>query len=117
MVIEFTEPLDPQRAARTGAYSVERWNYLRSAQYGSKDYRLSDGRQGRDPVEVKSVQVSTDRQSVLLEIPDMKPCMQMRIRYRLQAADGARLSQEIYNTIHALGDDAPYRERFADVGG
>ncbi|MCH8965020.1 MAG: hypothetical protein IIB58_08680, partial [Planctomycetes bacterium] len=91
--------------------------YRRSANYGSKDYRLSDGSEGRDALTVKSVQVSEDGKSVLLEIPDMKPCMQMRIRYRLQAADGARLSHEIYNTIHALGDDAPYRERFPGVGG
>ena len=117
MVLEFTEPLDPRRAGRPGAYKVERWEYRRSANYGSKDYRLSDGSEGRDALTVESVQVSEDGKSVLLEIPDMKPCMQMRIRYRLQAVDGARLSQEIYNTIHALGDDAPYRERFPGVGG
>ncbi len=42
----------------------------------------------------------------------MKPCMQMRIRYRLQTKDGARLSQEIYNTIHVLGDAEPHLTQF-----
>ena len=32
----------------------------------------------------------------------MESFIQMRIRYRLRSADGARTSQEIYNTIHVL---------------
>ena len=53
---------------------------------------------------MKSAAVSKDGRSVFLEIEDMQPCMQMLIRYRLSGADGAKISQEIYNTIHKLGD-------------
>ncbi|MCS5628770.1 MAG: hypothetical protein NZ935_14410 [Planctomycetes bacterium] len=100
--ITFSDPLERERAAKAGSYSIERWNYLWSRQYGSKDYKLSDGKLGRDKVAVKSATVSKDGRSVFLELEDMKPCMQMRIRYRLRSADGARISQEIYNTIHVL---------------
>ena len=100
--ITFSDPLERERAAKAGSYSIERWNYLWSRQYGSKDYKLSDGKLGRDKVAVKSATVSKDGRSVFLELEDMKPCMQMRIRYRLRSADGARTSREIYNTIHVL---------------
>lgn len=42
----------------------------------------------------------------------MKPCMQMLIRYKLTGADGARVSQEIYNTIHKLGDHSKAAKLF-----
>jgi len=106
MVLTFSDPLDKERAAKTGSYSVERWNYLWQQRYGSQDYKLSDGKIGRDRVAVKSATVSKDGKSVFLEIEDMKPCMQMLIRYRLSGSDGAKVSQEIYNTIHKLGDHA-----------
>lgn len=104
LVLTFSDPLEPERAKKTGSYSIERWNYLWRQQYGSKDYKLSDGKIGRDKVAVKSAAVSKDGRSVFLEIEDMQPCMQMLIRYRLSGADGAKISQEIYNTIHKLGD-------------
>ena len=104
LVLRFSDPLERERAAKVGSYSIERWNYRWRQQYGSKDYKLSDGKIGRDKVPVKSATVSKDGRSVFLEIEDMKPCMQMLIRYRLSGADGAKISQEIYNTIHKLGD-------------
>ena len=106
MVLTFSDPLDKEKAAKAGSYSIERWNYRWQQRYGSPDYKLSDGKIGRDRVAVKSATVSKDGKSVFLEIEDMKPCMQMLIRYRLSGSDGAKVSQEIYNTIHKLGDHA-----------
>jgi hypothetical protein len=51
---------------------------------------------------VKSVRLSKDHKSVFLEIPGIKPVMQMEIQYNIDTADGASIEQEIYNTIHAL---------------
>ncbi len=112
VLIVFSDPLDRRRAGRAGSYVIEQWNYRRTAQYGSKEYRVSDGSRGRDQVAIESVRVSEDGRSVFLAIPDMKPCMQMRIRYRLRGADGSRISQDIYNTVHALGDPAPLLRGF-----
>ena len=112
LVLTFSDPLERKRAASADRYSIERWNYLWRQQYGSKDYKLSDGKIGRDKVPVKSAVVSKDGRSVFLEIEDMKPCMQMLIRYKLTGADGARVSQEIYNTIHKLGDHSKAAKLF-----
>jgi hypothetical protein len=51
---------------------------------------------------VKSVSMGTDDRTVFLEIPDLKPVMQMSITYRIRAADGGQLHGEVVNTIHAL---------------
>ena len=57
---------------------------------------------GHDDVEVKAVQVSDDGKTVTLEIPTLRPVMQMMIQYNLKAADGTKLSQELYATINRV---------------
>jgi len=37
-----------------------------------------------------------------LRIPEIKPVMQMRVRFRLKAADGTPVEHEIYNTINRV---------------
>ena len=102
MAVTFNEPLDPADAKDPRAYTVERWEYRRTSDYGSDDYRLSDGRPGRDRVLVAGVRLSRDAKTVFLQIPDIKPCMQMRITYTVRAADGQLLSDQIDHTIHKL---------------
>jgi hypothetical protein len=46
--------------------------------------------------------LSADNQTLLLEIPDLKPAMQMKIKYRINAADGVPIAEEIYNTIYKV---------------
>jgi len=112
LVVVFDEPLDPRRARESQRYAIDRWNYRWAPQYGSKDYRVSDGSIGRDPVTVRAARLSKDGRSVLLEIDDLTPCMQMHLRSRIQAADGARISPEIYSTVHVVGPFAPWADRF-----
>jgi hypothetical protein len=56
-----------------------------------------------DRLEIKAASLSPDGKTVWLEINDMKPADQIKIRFSINAADGAPLSQEIYGTIHKLG--------------
>jgi len=105
--LTFTNELDAETAADPENYSIHRWGYKRTRNYGSRDYK-ADGSQGRDRVEVASVKLSADKKSVLLKIADMKPTMQMQIQYKIDAADGAYLSHRIQNTIHAIGNNGPF---------
>ena len=105
--LTFTNALDAKTAADPESYSVHRWGYKRTRNYGSRDYK-ADGSQGRDRVEIASVKLSADMKSVLLRISDMKPTMQMHIQYKIDAADGAYLSHRIQNTIHAIGNNGPF---------
>lgn len=106
MLVRFTAPLDFKSASDPQNYSVWRWEYKRTANYGSQDYKISrKGERGRDMVDVTGVRVSSDHKSVLIEIPDMQPCMQMEIRYNVNAADGTELEHVIQNTIHVVGEN------------
>jgi hypothetical protein len=101
----FTYPLDPDTAGDSESYAVNRWTYRRTKNYGSRDYKVSDPDQtGRDTMEVASATLSDDRKSVFLEIPDLKPVMQMEIKYKVRASDGTRLNHEIQHTVHFLGN-------------
>lgn len=123
--IQFTSSLNTQTAADVDNWSIEVWNYLWSSAYGSPEISTiaadekpgelgKDGKpeftanqlkqQQHDPLPVKSVTIGTDDRTVFLEIPGLKPVMQMAIQYRLKTADGAELKGEIINSIHALGE-------------
>ena len=101
--LTFTNPLDPESATNPEFYAVEWWQYRYTKNYGSPDYSVNDpSKRGRDDVPIKSITLSKDGRTVSLEIPEIRPVMQMGIRLRVKAADGTRIRQEIYNTIHSV---------------
>ena len=102
--------LDPETAADPESYLVKRWNYKRTRNYSSRDYK-ADGSQGRDIAKVSNVQMSKDKKSIFLKIADMKPTMQMQIEYKIDTADGEYLSHRIQNTIHAIGNNGPFAKK------
>jgi len=51
------------------------------------------------------VTIGTDDRTVFLEIPDLKPVMQMSIKYDLISAERKELRGEVVNTIHALAPE------------
>jgi hypothetical protein len=101
--ITFSSEMDQASATDDQNYAIEQWNYEWTEKYGSPDFSvLNPRKQGRDPVAIRSVRLSADRKTVLLEIPDIKPVMQMRIQFRLKAADGTPVEHEICNTINRV---------------
>ena len=102
LVIRFPRPLDRKLAVDAGRYNIQRWNYRRAASYGSRDYKVSDGSQGRDRVDVTGVQLSKDGRAVLLGFADMRPCMQMRVNYNIATARGTPVTGQIEHTINVV---------------
>jgi hypothetical protein len=123
--LDFTCELDAKAAADAANWNIEIWNYVWSSAYGSPEISTSDakveatelGNDGRmqfskaqlaerkhDPLVVKSATVSADRRSVFLEVADLRPAMQMQLKYELKSADGAELRGQVTNTIHALAE-------------
>ena len=101
--IGFSDPLDRSTAGDAENYSIEQWNYRWTEKYGSDDYSVaSPEKKGRDRVEVRAATLSPDGKRVLLEIADLKPVMQMKIKFALKSADGAPVEWEIYNTINRV---------------
>jgi glucose/arabinose dehydrogenase len=101
--ITFTDPLDPATANDAGSYDVEQWQYKWSAAYGSPEYSVENPtKKGHDTVEIKSAKLQPDGRTVELEIPSIRPVMQMSITYKLKSADGHDVEGAIYNTINRL---------------
>ena len=51
------------------------------------------------------MKLSGDKKSVFLEVPGLKPVMQMRIKMDVKGADGSELPKEIANTINVVGKE------------
>jgi hypothetical protein len=99
--LAFATPLDPETANDPESFGVQQWNYRWSKEYGSPDLSVADpAKQGRDDVPVTSAALRPDGKTVFLEIPGLKPVMQMSIRYDLETTDGATLNDTFYLTIH-----------------
>ena len=100
--LTFDVALDTESAGDAENWAVERWNYLYSKEYGSADYSITEqGKKGRDSVEIKSAKVSADGKSVVLDIADMRPAMQMRVQGKIKAG-GSAVTVDVYATVHRV---------------
>ena len=102
--VTFSEPLDRATAEDPGSYDATRWNYRWAESYGSKDWSVADPqKQGRDTLTISSAKLSADARTVFLAIPDLRPAMQMQLRYNVNTAGGRPVTGEIDHTINQLG--------------
>ena len=103
IAISFPEPLATADANDAASFSIEQYNYKWWSTYGSPDLSLAKpGEKGRDKVEVTAAKLSADGKTVTLSVPGLQPVMQMEIRLRLRAADGAEIQTVIGNTINKV---------------
>jgi hypothetical protein len=109
VLLRFNEPLPADAATNPASFSAERWNYRRSAEYGSPHFRL-DGAKGQEALPVSSAYLSRDRKAVFIGIPDMKPVMQMRLGWTM-----GEFRQNAYFTIYDLPRFVPAEEGFAPI--
>jgi glucose/arabinose dehydrogenase len=101
--LTFGVPLDPKFAEDVDRWSAERWQYKWSEAYGSPEFSVAEpGKKGRDEVEVKSVKLSADRKSVLVDLADLKPVMQLGVSWKIKAADGKPVDGTVVHTVNAL---------------
>lgn len=99
VVIRFDSELDEESVNDISNYSAERWNYMRTEEYGSGHFRL-DGTPGQEVLPVFSAHLSDDRKGVFLAIPNIEEAEQMAITYRIFAADGTELDDAFWFTVN-----------------
>jgi len=104
VVLRFTNPLDKETAADTGSYQVQQWNYKWTKNYGSPEFKLSNGLRGRDEVDIKAAHLSKDGKTVWLEIPKLQPSMQIRVKFDMDAANGDVVAEDLYGSVHVIPD-------------
>ena len=100
VLLSFDTPLGDS-AATPASYQIRRWNYRRSAKYGSPNLKM-DGTPGTEDLIVASAKVSKDRRSVFIGVPDMREVMQLEVSYDLTAADGTAIKNQTFLTAHLL---------------
>jgi len=111
ILLRFDVPLDGKKAIDPGNFSAERWNYVRTANYGSPHFKL-DGSKGQEAMTPSSAYLSQDGKSLFIGIPDMKRVMQMRIGWSLATRDGTSFQQNAYFTPYELARFDPVAEGF-----
>ncbi|MFT5127208.1 MAG: hypothetical protein ACI8W8_000809 [Rhodothermales bacterium] len=128
--LSFTQALEKELAEDIESYDIKYWNYLWSPQYGSGHFSVDNpdedaialamtkeshaggtrgGSVGKskflgDPAPVTKATLQADGKTVFLEMPKIKPVMQMQISIDVETADGDEIITTVYNTIHKLGN-------------
>ena len=101
--LTFSDPLNEESAADIDNYSVEQWNYRWTARYGSPHFKVSNPKQlGHDEVEVEDVQVKNKGRTILIELEEVKPVMQMMVSYTLKTKSGTNLRNRVLLTINRV---------------
>ena len=112
VLLRFDVELAPEKALDLANYAVERWNYRRTAAYGSPHYKL-DGTKGQDRLEPASIYLSRDRRAVFLGLPAMRTgVMQMQLAWKLSLRDGTAFENLAHFTPFALAKFDPVAEGF-----
>jgi len=109
IVLTFSDKLDKELAEDPASYAVAMWNYPWHAPYKTRDLKVSDGSHGRDKLDVKNAKLASDGRTVMLAIDELKPAMQVQIKYDLESAEGAVMRSEIQGTIHELASPTSAR--------
>lgn len=103
LVLSFAVPLERSAAEDAGSYAVKQWNYRYAEAYGSKDWSVSDpSHEGRDEVTVKAARLLPDGKSVFLDLGELKPVMQMEVKYSLNSEQGTALRSQLWLTLNQL---------------
>jgi hypothetical protein len=101
--ITFTNPLDKTSAVDPQNWVVEQWNYHWTGNYGSEEWSVKEPeKKGHDPVDIKSIKLSEDGKTVTLNLAQVVPVMQMRIKMNVKAADGQTVNTNIFTTINTV---------------
>lgn len=115
VLLSFTHSLDPKLATDPASYSAERWNYKRTADYGSPHLKL-DGTPGQEWMIPSSAYLSKDGKSVFVGIPGMKAGVhQMRIGWGLKSVDGLKAENTAYFSPWELAKFDAAKEGFGDI--
>ena len=103
VTVGFPTALDPATAGDKDNYTVTRWNYRYTDNYGSDDFKVSEpNKKGRDRVEVTGVTLSADKKSVTLKLADLKVVMQQQIKFKISSADGTPITVDLAHTINKI---------------
>ncbi len=105
LVISFSQPLDRSVATRRDSHFAQCWNYRYGPGYGSAEFSTRHlGMRGHDTIPITSAHVLSDKQTLFVELPDIRPVNQLHVR--VQSSPGR--FHDLFVTVHQL--DAPFTD-------
>ena len=72
-------------------------------------FRSNTDKEGRDEVEVRSAKLSADGRTVLIETPDLRPVMQMEVKFNLRFTNGAAAGGPLYLSLNRLAEPLAFK--------
>ncbi|MDB6140227.1 MAG: hypothetical protein JWO94_3299, partial [Verrucomicrobiaceae bacterium] len=114
VLVRFDSPVDKTQASNPDNFSVERWNYKRTFDYGSAHYKL-DGTTGQEILTASATYVSEDGMSVFVSVPDMKKCDQMHLGWNIKSAAGTPMQNNAYFTPWNFSTFDPVKDGFGNI--
>ena len=107
VALTFTQPLDKATAEDAQNYAGERWNYKRTSDYGSPEFKLTkseDGKEqrGHDKLDITAAKLSADGKTVTLAITALVPVNQQLLKFQLKTAAGVEFKQDVLHTINVI---------------
>src|SRR5882672_2950062 len=103
IAITFTDKLDAETAGSADSYTATWANIRWTGDYGSPEFWVSEpNKKGKEPLPVKSAELSADGMTVTLKFEALKPVHELVIRYKIRGADGSPINQELDYTINKL---------------
>ena len=95
--IDFAVELDEQQLQDTSNFFAQQWNYEYGKRYGSPEFSVNHPESlGHDPLAVRSVQLLENKKSIFVEMPDLKPVMQLYLRMKLKDLDGVEFAADLF---------------------
>jgi putative heme-binding domain-containing protein len=97
LALTFSDPLDPSTAADARNFGLKVWDLVRSERYGSPHLN-------ERALRVTAAELSADRRTVTLSIPELHPTRGLELWYSVPGADGQEVDGLLQGSILQLGN-------------
>ncbi len=102
MEVTFSAALD-SKSVEADNIAAEQFNVVRTGNYGSPEFSVKEPKKvGHDVVEIKSAKLQPDGKTIALDIPGLTPVTNFNLTFKLTAADGSPVEQELDYTINRV---------------
>jgi hypothetical protein len=97
LALKFSEPLRPDATDDSREFGLKVWDLARSEKYGSPHVN-------ERPLKVTAARLSSDRRTVVLTIPELRPTRGLELWYSVLGEDGREVDGLLHGTIHRLAE-------------
>jgi hypothetical protein len=97
LAITFSDPLYADAALNPLDFGLKVWDLARTENYGSPHVN-------ERPLRVIAAQLSADRRTVTLTIPDLRPTRGLELWYTVRGGDGREVDGLLHGSVHLLAD-------------